>query len=189
VTESVVGLVLAAGGGSRYGMPKALARTPAGTPWVELATRALRDGGCDDVLVVLGALAEPAMHLVPPEADVVLARDWSAGQSASLRAGLDACGAGDAVAAVVTLVDLPSLTAAAVRRVATDAGSADLRRATYDGAPGHPVVIGRDHWRPLGAGLSGDAGARGYLAAHGVVAVDCTDLGGGHDVDVPGGAA
>jgi CTP:molybdopterin cytidylyltransferase MocA len=163
-------------------MPKALARTPAGEPWVALATSRLLAGGCTEVVVVLGAMAETAVHLVPPEATTVIARDWAEGQSASLRAGLEACGT--AVAAVITLVDLPDLNPLAVRRVLGAPGSADLRRATYAGRPGHPVLIGRDHWDALLADLIGDAGAGRYLAGHGVVEVDCTDLGGGQDIDV-----
>jgi CTP:molybdopterin cytidylyltransferase MocA len=185
VVDGTIGLVLAAGAGSRLGMPKALARTPEGEPWLARATAALSDGGCDDVVVVLGALAETALHLVPADADVVIARQWQRGLSASLLAGLDAVSATDSEAVLVTLVDLPELTAGAVRRVADGAGPADLRRAAYGGSPGHPVLLGRDHWAAVSASLDEDAGATAYLAAHGARAVDCTDLGGGDDVDEP----
>ena len=56
-------------------------------------------------------------------------------------------------------------------------------RATYDGRPGHPVLLGRDHWAPLIAGVQGDRGAADYLAAHTVLSVSCEDLATGHDVD------
>jgi molybdenum cofactor cytidylyltransferase len=48
------------------------------------------------------------------------------------------------------------------------------------------VLVGRAHWRPLAAAVRGDMGAGPYLRAHGATAVDCTDLGGGDDVDRPG---
>jgi CTP:molybdopterin cytidylyltransferase MocA len=68
-----------------------------------------------------------------------------------------------------------------VRRViATDA---PLARAVFDGRPGHPVLIGSEHWAAVSASVSGDEGAREYLDAHGVVAVECGDLYDGHDVD------
>ncbi|HWR85187.1 MAG TPA: NTP transferase domain-containing protein, partial [Rhodoglobus sp.] len=51
----VTGIVLAAGAGTRAGGAKALRREPDGTPWLELAATALRDGGCERVVVVLGA--------------------------------------------------------------------------------------------------------------------------------------
>ncbi len=69
------GLVLAAGAGTRYGGPKALARTADGTPWLALAAGALRDGGCVDVLVALGAQAAEARPLVPDGAEALLVPD------------------------------------------------------------------------------------------------------------------
>lgn len=185
---AAVGLVLAAGAGSRFGMPKALARADDGTPWVQLACRALLDGGCRDVVVVLGARAREAGELVPATATTVVAADWASGIAASLRTGLAAVGDTGADAAVVSLVDLPGLRADAVRRVLgtirePDAARHALARATYSGAPGHPVLVGRAHWAPLAAAVHGDTGAGPYLRAHGADVVDCTDLGGGDDVD------
>ena len=40
-----------------------------------------------------------------------------------------------------------------------------LARVAYDNGPGHPVLIGRDHWQQIIAEASGDRGARGYLAS------------------------
>lgn len=192
-----VGVVLAGGAGSRFGMPKALARADDGVPWLELACRALLDGGCADVVVVLGARADEARELVPATATAVVAADWASGTAASLRAGLAAAAEPGADVAVVSLVDLPGLRADAVRRVLGAAhgraGSQDpeaarhtLARAVYGGRPGHPVLVGRAHWRPLADAVQGDTGAGPYLRAHGAVAVDCTDLGGGDDVDERG---
>ena len=69
----------------------------------------------------------------------------------------------------------------------SDAGTAHrdgtLRRAVFDGRPGHPVVLGRRHWAPLLGELTGDSGARAYLAARDVVEIECADLGTGLDVD------
>lgn len=204
-----VGIVLAGGAGTRFGMPKALARADDGTPWLELACRALLDGGCEDVVVVLGARADEAQELVPATATAVVAADWASGIAASLRAGLAAAEsvtAGGATAsgrsagvtsgahvAVVSLVDLPGLRADAVRRLLAVSGEPDaarhaLARAVYGGEPGHPVLVGRTHWQPLAAAVRGDTGAGPYLRAHAAVAVDCTDLGGGDDVDRAGPA-
>lgn len=92
--RAVAGLVLAAGGGTRMGAPKALLRDAEGTAWVARACAALRDGGCDEVTVVLGAAADEARALVPPWARVATADDWAEGMGASLRAGLDALSGG-----------------------------------------------------------------------------------------------
>ena len=175
------GLLLAAGAGSRIGMPKALMRDDDGTSWLQRSVAALVDGGCDRVTVVLGARASEALALVPEGVSSVVADDWAEGMSASLRAGLAALGEADA--AVLSLVDLPDVTAEVVRRVVTGAGPATLSRAAYDGRRGHPVVIGRDHWAGVAASATGDFGARHYLDAHEVTLVECGDLATGRDQD------
>ncbi|MDQ1082581.1 MULTISPECIES: NTP transferase domain-containing protein [Microbacterium] len=181
--DHVSGLVLAAGAGRRFGGPKALARTPAGAPWVALAVRALVEGGCRDVTVVLGAGADEAQALVPRTARIVRAEDWAEGMSASLRSGLRALAGGPAVAAVVVPVDTPDLLPSAVARVMRRARPEALAQATYAGRPGHPVLLGRAHWKPLSGLIRGDIGARPYLIAQGADLVECGDLWAGADVD------
>ncbi|UXA20626.1 NTP transferase domain-containing protein [Mycobacterium sp. SMC-4] len=173
-----MGLLLAAGAGTRYGMPKVLAEDGA---WLRAGVAALRDGGCADVVVVLGA----AIIDVPAPARAVVASNWVAGVSASVRAGLLAA-SGEAGFAVITTVDTPDVGAAAVRRVlqSARASQSGLARATYRGRPGHPVVIARRHWPALLDVLGGDAGAGPFLNARDdVVAVPCADLATGADVD------
>lgn len=197
------GLLLAAGAGRRMGRPKALVHDPDGTSWLLRSAGALLDGGCAAVLVVLGAAAEEAAALLvdDPRIRTVYADAWADGMGASLRVGLqDLLGVpapgdnntpGLAEVAVVSLVDLPDVGAAVVRRVLETAtqgapdATAVLARAAYRGAPGHPVVLGRDHWRAVADGAHGDAGARGYLSTHDVTLVECGDLAGGQDRDTP----
>ncbi len=157
-------------------MPKVLA---AQGDWLDCAVTALSRGGCDDVVVVLGA----AIVDVPAPARAVVAADWSDGLSASLHAGLSAV---DADYAVVHTVDTPDIGADVVVRVlaAARASSSGLARALYGGTPGHPVVVARRHWAELRRGLRGDEGARSFLSARGdVVEVDCADLATGRDID------
>jgi CTP:molybdopterin cytidylyltransferase MocA len=179
------GLLLAAGSGSRMGTPKALVHDADGASWLTRAVATLRDGGCDRVTVVLGASADEARPLLAAEdVSVVVAEDWAEGMGASLRSGLAALEATDGEAVVVALVDLPDVTAEVVRRVTglgTDRGV--LARAAYDGAPGHPVLLGRDHWAGVAATATGDRGARDYLADHTLFVVECGDLATGQDVD------
>ncbi|MGZ5405183.1 MAG: nucleotidyltransferase family protein [Nocardioides sp.] len=187
------GLLLAAGAGSRMGTPKALLVGQDGAPWLAHGVASLLGGGCDGVTVVLGARAEDAAALVPSgPVTTVVAADWAEGMSASLRAGLAALAATDAEAAVVTLVDLPDVGAEVIGRVihrvvARGTGPGVLARATYDGRPGHPVLLGRDHWAGVAETVGGDAGARDYLGSHPVVEVECGDLATGEDVDRPTG--
>ena len=182
---STAGLLLAAGAGRRMGGPKALVHV-AGEPLLRRAVRLLRDGGCADVLVVVGAQAETVAALAEAEGcRWVRSEDWAAGMSASLRAGLSALDAWPHRACVVALVDQPLLGAEAVRRLAaTDAAAAV---ATYDGAPRNPVLLRRDVWAEVAATASGDAGARSWLRAHPerVRLVPCDGTGSPYDVDTP----
>ena len=182
-----VGLVLAAGEGRRMGGPKALVRDESGTPWVVRTVRVLQQGGVDDVVVVVGAAAdEVRAALLPEDVRVVAADDWSEGMGASLRAGLRQLTVlDDVTAALVCVVDTPGLNAAVVRRVAALAGTDVLARATYDGKPGHPVLLGAAHFSALVDDAGGDVGARDYLNRHEAHAVECGDLAEGTDVDAP----
>ena len=179
---SVVGVLLAAGSGERFGGPKALARDDDGTSWLLRSVQALRP--CAEVVVVLGAEAEQAAALLPMSVSRIRADDWAEGMGASLRAGLAALATTDHDVALVSLVDLPDVDAGVVARlVGVAGGRGDLARAAYDGVPGHPVLIGRDHWAGVVAGATGDRGARDYLAAHDTALVECGDLATGADVD------
>jgi CTP:molybdopterin cytidylyltransferase MocA len=173
------------------GTPKALLIDGAGASLAAVAVARLRAAGCEDVTVVLGAEADRAASLLPAgSADVVVADDWAEGMGASLRRGLESLVGGGAVAALVTLVDLPDVGDTVMRRVldrwrADGGGAGALVRATYDGRPGHPVLLGSDHWEPLVVTLAGDSGAQGYLAGRRVLEVSCEDLATGRDVDRP----
>jgi CTP:molybdopterin cytidylyltransferase MocA len=185
---TTVGLVLAAGAGRRMGGPKALVRlTDGGPTLVETAVARVLESGCDRVVVVVGAAGEQAAALVAETgAEVVAADDWDEGMGASLRAGIAHLEDAHDDLALVTLVDLPDVTARVMSRVLGDAvgdGRAALARAAYDGVPGHPVVIGRDHWSAVRTTARGDRGARDHLRATPHRLVECGDLATGRDLD------
>jgi len=190
--ERVAGLVLAAGAGRRMGAAKALVRDEHGTTWVARTARALCDAGCRPVVVVIGAQADEVRRELSNGPDrgveLVEATDWAEGMGASLRSGLRRLtGYAEPVGVVIVPVDVPGVTADAVRRVAGRADPAALVRATYGGAPGHPVLIGRDHWSAVVEDARGEVGARHYLERHEAVDVECADLADGRDVDTPSG--
>jgi molybdenum cofactor cytidylyltransferase len=172
-----IGVLLAAGAGRRYGKPKVLV-----DGWLDIAVAALRDGGCADVVLVLGA-AEVAP---PPSVTAITARCWHEGLSASVRAGLVQAGCMDADYAVLHVIDTPDVGAAVVSRVLGRAMSSEsgLARAYFGGRPGHPVVIARRYWPEVLTVISGDRGAGAYLSTRrDVQIVDCADLAGGQDID------
>jgi molybdenum cofactor cytidylyltransferase len=199
----IAGVVLAAGGASRFGSPKQLAELD-GVPLLQHAVDAvLAVPAIDPVVVVLGAAEHPirsvlavgGSHLgreLPPAVEPlrtvrpVICRDWAEGMAASLRCGIAAVGDPDWV--VVTLGDQPRVTAQVIAAVADEAASApadvDAVRATYDGVPGHPVALSRA-MLPHVAQLRGDVGARELLGHATVRTFEAGGLSDPVDVDTP----
>lgn len=180
-----IGLVLAAGAGRRFGGPKAAAWL-GGERLVDRAVRILREGGCPRVVVVLGAWQGPV-----DDAEVIVNPHWREGMGRSLRTGLAALlaepGPGAPPAAprraVITLVDLPGLTAAAVDHLCRQ--PEPLLAARYGAQQGHPVLIAEQHWPALMRELAGDCGARHYLRRQGARLIPLDHLACGDDLDQP----
>ncbi|HYY32852.1 MAG TPA: NTP transferase domain-containing protein [Gaiellaceae bacterium] len=159
----IAAVVLAAGAATRFGAPKQELLLP------RVLAR-LAASPVDEIVVVGGA------HPLQAEgARVVEAPEWELGPGASLRAGLAELGP-DVEAAVVCLADGPNLAPEAVGRVleAWRAGAASVVTASYAGARGHPLVLGRAAWSSVP-----DEGMRALPA----VLVPCDDLGAPGDVD------
>lgn len=187
----VAGLILAAGGGRRYGGPKALVRH-GGRLLIDRAVATAVRGGCGPVVAVLGAAADEVRASADFGATTTVDNpDWASGMGSSLRVGLAAVAATDAVAAIVLLVDMPGVTDAAVRRVARLADPDALAMAGYGQRRGHPVLLGRTHWAGVAELALGDVGARPYLRAHAatVRVVPCDDVADDTDLDTPASPA
>jgi CTP:molybdopterin cytidylyltransferase MocA len=182
----IAAVVLAAGSGSRFGGAKQLAELD-GMPLLEHALRAVEAvPAIDRIVVVLGARADEIRAAVDfGSAEVVVCADWEEGQAASLRCGIDAIDGAGAV--LLLLGDMPRLTPQVIARFADLAGqhgSEARARAVYDGAPGHPVVLGSAYFAAL-SGLSGDHGARDVLKKIGAYPIECGHLCSPADVDTP----
>ncbi len=190
-SDGVVGVVLAAGAGRRMGGPKALLgplATPDRTPLARVCAW-LHEAGCPEVIAVIGAEADAVRAAVAPRPWLTLAEasDWDSGMGASLRTGLSAAGRTGAAVALITLVDLPDVRSPIFTHVLDALGVAPdvLGRACYDGRPGHPVLLGRDHWAAAAASALGDRGARDYFARTPHRLIECGHLGTGEDADAP----
>jgi len=177
------GILLAAGEGRRFGGPKQLARLN-GQPLIEHALAAmLAVPDIDPVVVVLGAHAERIREEADLSgADIVLCPEWADGQSASLRAGVAALG--EVEAAVITLADQPFITPEVIAGVLDHRGRHLAVRATYDGRPGHPVLLERRLLDRMGE-LDGDMGARKLLVGPHVRPWECGRLCDPIDIDTP----
>lgn len=163
----IAGVVLAAGTSSRLGRPKQLLAYR-GRPLVQHAVDAALDAGLDEVVVVVGHEAEAVRDALelPSRGRIVVNPDYAEGQSTSLRTGLLALGDG-VRAAVVLLGDQPGVGAdevrAAVERYEETGGP--VVRTSWEGRPGHPVLLDRKVWEALKA-VVGDVGARDLLREH-----------------------
>ncbi len=162
------------------GLPKALVRLD-GETLLERGVRMLRDGGCDPILVVVGA---SEIELTDPQVKVVRNPDWPRGMASSLRAGLaEASGQ----AAVVALVDQPGITPAAVKRLRAAHRPGFATCATFGGEQRTPVLFDAAVWAEVSAGVTGDSGARYWLRRNPtlVIPVACDDVADPTDLDVP----
>jgi molybdenum cofactor cytidylyltransferase len=173
------GLILAAGGGVRFGEEPKLLADLQGRPVLEHAINAqCAVPELEQVVVVLGAHAAGILASVDfLHAEPVICEDWRDGMAASLRRGVDELS--DAERIIVTLGDQPLVTSEVIRRfLDAEPGT----RATYDGRPGHPVVLGPDQIRKIDT-LEGDRGARELLGE--APTIECGELCNGRDIDTP----
>lgn len=187
----IAGIVLAAGRSRRMGRPKALLPFR-GESFLARAVRVLREGGCGEVVAVVGPEGDPVAREVAETAREAGARvevnpDPEAEQVDSLRAGLAALPP-EAEAAVVLPVDVPGVGAEAVRAVVEAfRGGAPIARAVHGGAHGHPVLFARRVFPELLADPLPE-GARTVIHAHAgeVAEVPVESAGVLLDVDTPG---
>ncbi|RIV39962.1 nucleotidyltransferase family protein [Micromonospora radicis] len=180
-------MIIAAGGGRRIGGPEALLHQD-GKPLVDQMIDTLTEAGCGQIVVVLGAAADQVRETADlGRATVVVNRAWGTGVGSSIRAGLAGIDDDKVEAVVVVPVDMPGLTAAAVRRVTALPFPDVLVCATYNGLRGYPMLFGRRHWAGIATLASADVGARPYLLAHKdqIVDIACDTVADGSRVDTP----
>lgn len=196
IPPRVAGVLLAAGTSSRFGDANKLLATVEGEPIVRRAARTLVDAGLDPVVVVVGHEADRVRDAVDDlPVEIVDNEGYEAGQSTSVRAGIDAIrrggsrGRGDARvdAAIIALGDMPFVDPESVETLvaAHAAGAGDALAAAHEGDRGNPVLFDRRFFGRL-ADVDGDVGGREILLADdasALVAVD--DPGVRRDVDRP----
>jgi molybdenum cofactor cytidylyltransferase len=188
-------IVLAAGKSSRMGRTKALLPLgSSGETFLNRIIRVLREGGADAVVVVIGGDAA-AVRASLPRADAYVSAvenpHYEEGQLSSLLVGLAAVEQrhNNVEAVMMTLVDLPLISAATVRAVReaflADPG-APLVRPRRGGRYGHPVIFNRSIFGEL-RHADPSKGAKPVVHAHAAeeVNVDVDDEGAFIDIDTP----
>ena len=175
------------------GAPKALLADPDGRPFVARVVRTFIDAGISSVTVVAGSQREAiaqalALDRPPVPPAIVTNPQPSRGQLSSLLVGLDAAAQPDIHAVLVTLVDVPLVTSATVRRVvaAWERTGAPIVRPSVGTRHGHPVLFDRAVFDELRQAPPGE-GAKAVVHAYAdrLVNVEVDDDGCLVDVDTP----
>lgn len=186
MSGQIVGILLAAGTGSRFGANKLLHPLEDGVPLALHAARSLRAALGEVVAVVRDVHGEVARLLSAEGLRVACCERAAEGMGASIACGVAA--ASGAAGWVIGLADMPFVRPGTVAAVAAALGAgATIAAPVHDGRRGHPVGFShrfRDDLRVL----TGDVGARGLLGAYAeqVLLIECGDAGVLMDVDVPG---
>lgn len=165
---TIAGLVLAAGGGSRYVGPIHKLLAPyRGRPLVATALDAVAAAYFDEIAVVSGAV--DFSDVVPPGMVVLDNPDWASGLSSSLRVGIAWCAAQGHAAVVIGLGDTPGVPTSAWE--ALRVVDADVAVASFGGQLRPPVKLSAARYPDVPT--EGDVGARVLWHRPGTVEVPC----------------
>lgn len=182
---NVVGLLLAAGAGTRFGSDKLSHSLPHGVAMAVQAARHLRAAVSRVVAVVRPGSSELAASLALEGCEVAVCENAAEGMGASLACAARAAGAADAY--LVALGDMPFVRPSSVAAVRDAvAGGAELAAPYWRTRRGHPVGLSGKFFAQL-LTLEGDEGAKKLLAAnqHRLVKIPVGDPGVIRDIDTP----
>jgi len=183
--SEIVGILLAAGRGSRFGSDKLRHPLADGRPMAVVAAGNLLPA-CDRVIAVCRPDGEElARQLAACGCHTLAVADAVAGMGHSLAAAVRATPG--AAGWLVVLADMPFIATATHRLVGDQLrAGASIVTVEHAGRRGHPVGFARAYFSQLVA-LTGDEGARRLLAAHAddVRRLAVNDPGVCRDVDTP----
>jgi molybdenum cofactor cytidylyltransferase len=184
-------VILAAGKSARMGRSKALLPLGAADTFLTRIIRTFQQADVDDVVVVLGHEAEAIRESVTNRGltpRLVFNPDYPRGQLSSIQAGLAAVDRPGVTAMLLTLVDVPLVSAATVRAVLEHYRTihAPIVRPTRGSTHGHPVLIDRKLFTALRT-ADAEQGAKPVIRAHASAAGDLpiADDGAFLDIDTP----
>lgn len=162
--SGIVGILLAAGSGQRFGAHKLMQPLADGTPVGVAAARTLLEAIPGSIAVVrpqdhplINALTDVGLRIVEnPLADQ--------GMGSSLATGVNAAAGADGW--LIALADMPWIQANTIHLLAQSLHQgASMVAPVHRGRRGHPVGFCR-RWGPQLCALSGDEGARNLIAGY-----------------------
>ena len=181
----ILGVLLAAGSGSRFDDGHKLLADLDSTPVVAHAAESLFESAVDEVVAIVGHRGEAvATALEPLGIECVRNPDFGVGQSTSVRVGVAAARDRDANAVLFALGDAPCVRAKTVDALieAYRESDAAILVPTHEGERGNPVLFDRQYFDAL-ASASGDVGGRRLFETNPVQNVAVDDPGIHLDVD------
>jgi molybdenum cofactor cytidylyltransferase len=185
-TNSVAGVLLAAGTSSRFGTANKLLAEVDGEPLVRRAARTLGIADLHPLVAVVGHEADRVREALDGLGFAFVTNpDYAEGQATSVAAGVRSLDAVDA--AVFALGDMPFVDADSVRALVAGyrSGHGTALAAAHGGRRGNPVLFDARHFPAL-SNVDGDVGGRGILlSAERGALVETGDPGVTRDVDVP----
>jgi molybdenum cofactor cytidylyltransferase len=184
-------VILAAGRSTRMGQPKALLSLGGSDTFLTRIIRTFEAADVEEVVVVLGHEADAIAESVTREGlspRFVVNKDFDNGQLSSVVAGVRAIDRPGVVAMLLTLVDVPFVSAATVRSVTARyrATRAPIVRPVKGALHGHPVLIDRtlfDKLRIADPEMGAKPVVRAYVSEAGNVPIE--DEGAYFDIDTP----
>jgi molybdenum cofactor cytidylyltransferase len=185
VHEPTAGIILAAGASTRMGQPKPLL-TWRGEPFIRHIARAALGADLSPIMIVAGAhLAEMRAAVADLPVTLIHNPDWEAGQSTSVRCGLQALP--DTIgSAIFLLADQPQISIELVKALRDQHAQTlgPIVAPLIDDRRGNPVLFDRLTFDDL-MSLSGDVGGRAVFAKHPIMYVPWHDANLLLDVDTP----
>ncbi len=184
-SSSTVAILLAAGGGTRFGgNGHKLTALISQRPVCSWSLKHLLEAKFENVVVVTGAVElHSALEIEKVNSSdnvqIVYNPLWQSGLASSLQCGINVARELGAQAVVVGLADQPAIPATAWLQVA--ASNSPLAVATYDGVRGNPVRLHAELWQLLPE--TGDDGARMLFKSHRDLIEEIPCLGSAQDVD------
>lgn len=185
VHERIAGVVLAAGGSSRFGEPKQMLDWH-GKPLVSHVAELASQAGLDPVIVVTGADHDTVSEaLTGSQVTVACNPGWASGQSSSVRVGVEAL-PDDVGGAVFLLVDQPLISPELLARIIQQhhKNPAAIILPLFDGKAGNPVLFDRRVFQDL-ASLSGDVGGRALFEKYPPQQITWEEIITQEDIDTP----
>ena len=159
-------IILAAGGSSRFGSPKQLARWGEQT-FIERVVELALASPARPVMVVLGAEAEQCLPLLKDKpVEIVMNKEWASGQSTSMKVGLAALPP-QVNSAVFMLADLPGLSSTIIEALIQRHRQtlAPVIWPEFQGQRGNPILFDRTLFAELQQ-IRGDTGGRPLLKTY-----------------------